>query len=483
MAGAAFDIDAVVVGSGPNGLVAAIRLAQAGCSVVVLESARRPGGGARSAEVTLPGFIHDLGSAVHPLAAASPALAAMPLASHGLEWVHPDAPAAHPLDHGPAAVLERSLKGTAAGLGSDNPAWQRLFDPLVRRWDHVRDAVLGPVLRIPDHPVTMARFGLRALPPARVLWRQRFRAEPARALFAGMAAHSALDLARPLTSAFGLVLAAAGHTVGWPAPRGGAQSITTALVAVLESLGGEVRCDHGVRTLADLPRARATLFDLTPRQVLTIAGDRLPWLYRKRLARFAYGPGAFKVDYALDGPVPWSDDSCRLAGTVHLGGTAEEVASAERDVARGRHPERPFVLCAQPSLFDGSRAPAGRHTLWAYCHVPNGSTVDMTAAVERQIERFAPGFADRVLARRSSSPAELERMNANLVGGDVAGGSHGGLQLVARPVLARDPYRLPVRDMDTGMHMFMCSASTPPGAGVHGMCGWWAARSAVGRMA
>lgn len=467
--------DAVVVGAGPNGLAAAVTLARAGCSVVVLEAEGVPGGGCRSGELTLPGFVHDVCSAIHPLGAASPVFGELPLADHGLEWLHPKAPAAHPLPDGGAAVLERSVEATADGLGPDARAWRRLVGPLAGDWHHLSASILGPMLRVPRHPVTLTRFGLRAVWPATALARRAFQGEAAQALFAGLAAHAILDLAAPLTSSFGLTFAASAHAVGWPAAKGGSQRITDALVSYLATLGGEVVTGRRVASLDDLPPARAVLFDLTPRQVVAIAGDRLDPRSRRRLERFRYGPGSFKVDYALDGPVPWSNEACSRAGSVHVGGTLSEVAAAERDVARGRHPLRPFVLTSQPSLFDPTRAPAGRHTFWAYCHVPHGSTVDMTGAIEDQIERFAPGFGDRVLARHTMFPADLEAHNANNVGGDVAGGSHGGLQLVARPRLALDPYALGI----DGMSAYLCSASTPPGAGVHGMGGWWAARSAL----
>ena len=470
--------DAVVVGAGPNGLAAAITLARAGRSVLVLEAAATAGGGCRSEELTLPGFVHDVCAAIHPLGAASPAFAGLPLAEHGLEWVHPEAPAAHPLPDGSAAVLERSIDATAEALGPDAGAWRRLVGPLVREWDGLTDSILGPMLRVPRHPVTMARFGLRAALPARTLAARVFDGDAARGLFAGLAAHAILDLGKPLTSSFGLTFAASGHAVGWPAAKGGSQKVADALVSYLRSLGGEVETGRRVNSLADLPPARAVLFDLTPRQVAAVAGDRLDGRARRRFGKFRYGPGSFKIDYALDGPVPWKADECGRAGSVHVGGTLEEVVAAERDVAQGRHPERPFLLTSQPSRFDPTRAPAGKHTFWAYCHVPHGSTVDMTAAVEDQLERFAPGFRDLVLARHTMFPADLERHNANNVGGDVAGGSHGGLQLVARPRLAADPYRLPVEGVDA----YLCSASTPPGAGVHGMCGWWAAQSALKRM-
>jgi phytoene dehydrogenase-like protein len=471
--------DAIVVGAGPNGLAAAVTLARAGLSVVVLEAEATAGGGCRSEELTLPGFVHDVCSAIHPLGASSPVFAGMPLADHGLEWVHPGAPAAHPLPDGRAAMLERTLDATAEGLGAhDGRAWRRLVGPFVDHWDDLTASILGPMLRIPRHPITLTRFGLKALWPAPTLARRAFAGEEARALFAGMAAHAILDLGAPLTSSFGLTFVASGNAVGWPAAKGGSQSLTDALVSYLRSLGGEVVTGQRVTSLDDLSRARSVLFDLTPRQVTAIAGDRLRRGVRRRFGRFRYGPGSFKVDYALDGPVPWTAEGCSRAGAVHVGGTLDEVVAGERDVAQGRHPERPFVLTSQPTMFDPTRAPAGKHTFWAYCHVPHGSTVDMTGAIEAQLERFAPGFRDLVLARHTMFPADLERHNANNVGGDVAGGSHGGLQLVARPRLALNPYRLPIDGFDA----YLCSASTPPGAGVHGMCGWWAAQSALKKL-
>jgi len=466
--------DAVVVGSGPNGLAAAITLAREGQSVLVVEAQARAGGGTRSEELTLPGFVHDVCSAIHPLGVASPFFAGLPLADHGLQWIHPDAPATHPLDGGTAIVLERSLEATVDALGTDGPAWRRLAGPLVAGWPALSAALLGPLLRVPRHPVPLARFGLRAVLPATTLARHLFASAGARAAFAGLAGHSILDLRRPLTAAFGLVFAATAHTVGWPLVAGGSGRIADALVSYLASLGGEVVTGHPVGSLADVPDARALLFDVTPRQLVGIAGDRLDAGYRRRLSRYRYGPGAFKIDYALEGAVPWAAPACARAASVHVGGTLEEIAAAEAEVARGGHPERPFVLCTQPSLFDATRAPAGRHTFWAYCHVPHGSDVDMTAAVEAQIERFAPGFRDRVLARNVMGPAAAEAHNGNYIGGDIAGGSHGGLQSLSRPVLSPHPYTVPLE----GRPAFLCSSSTPPGAGVHGMCGWWAARAA-----
>jgi len=467
--------DAVVVGSGPNGLSAAIELAREGLSVAVLEAADEPGGALRSAGLTLPGFVHDVGSAIHPLAAASPFFRSLPLQRHGLRWVHPPAPLAHPLDGQEAVLLERSVEDTAAALGRDGAAYRRLMAPLAADLGRLAELAVGR-LRLPRHPAALATAALRACGPAASLARGAFAGGRARALFAGNAAHSFLPLEWRPSALFGLALGALGHAVGWPFPEGGAGRLARALVSCLRALGGEVLTGFPVGSLEGLPPARVVLLDVTPRQLLRIAGDRLPGRYRRALARYRYGPGAFKVDYALDGPVPWADGRCGRAGTVHLGGTLEEIAAAEREVWRGGHPERPFVLLAQHTLFDPSRAPAGRHTVWAYCHVPNGSTFDMTGRIERQIERFAPGFRERVLARRSAGPAELERENPNLVGGDINGGVMDLGQLLTRPARRPNPYATPVRGL------YLCSSSTPPGGGVHGLCGYLAARSALRRL-
>ena len=466
---------AVVVGSGPNGLAAAIEIARHGVPVTVLEAQDTIGGGCRSAELTLPGFVHDVCSAIHPLAAASPFFSQLPLADHGLEWIHPSVPLAHPLDDGTAVVVDRSIERTAVALGADAGAWSRTIGAVARDLPKLRPTVTGPFLAFPRHPVALARFGFMALWPARLFARRTFRTERARAVFAGLAAHSFLSLDAPLSTTFGLMLGGTAHSVGWPLPRGGSQRVVDALAAILRSHGGAILTGRHVRSLSDLPSADATLFDVTPRQLERIAGERFPERYRRTLRRYRYGPGVFKLDYALDGPVPWRAPECELAATVHLGGTLDEIADAERDVARGRHPERPFVLVAQQSLFDPSRAPEGKHTLWAYCHVPNGSTVDMTARIEAQIERFAPGFRQRIIARHVMDTRWVERHNEAYVGGDISAGSHGGLQLFARPVLSVDPYATPDRSI------YLCSAATPPGGGVHGMCGYHAARSALRR--
>lgn len=466
------EVDAVIVGSGPNGLAAAAVLAGAGRSVLVVEAADTPGGGLRSAELTAPGFVHDLASAIHPLAVSSPFLSSIPLGEHGLEWVEPPAPLAHPLDDGRAAVLHRSVDDTAAGLGSDGPAYRRLMEPLVEHWDLAADHLLGPMLRLPRHPLALGRFARSALPASTLV--RRFSRAPGRALLAGNAAHGVLPLSRPLTASFALVLGALGHRVGWPFPRGGAQRLAEALVSYVISLGVEIRTGVEIELLQDLPKHRVVLFDVGPRALAAIAGTRLGDRYRRRARRYRYGPGAYKVDYALAGPVPWAAEEVAQAGTIHVGGTFEEIAAAEADVASGRHPERPFVLAAQHSRFDPTRAPEGHHTLWAYTHVPNGSPFDMSERIETQLERFAPGFRDRILARHVTTPADLEAGNSNLVGGDVAAGSHRGLQLLLRPAGLRwSPYATPAREI------FLCSASTPPGGGVHGMCGYHAAQAAL----
>jgi phytoene dehydrogenase-like protein len=468
-------VDVVVVGSGPNGLAAAITCAAAGRSVLVLEGADSIGGGARSAELTLPGFVHDVCSAVHPLTAVSPFFQTADLARHGMELVHPEVALVHPLDGGRAGVLHQSLDRTVEGLGVDGTAWSRTVGWTARRWDALAPAVLAPLLRVPRHPLTMAGFGLRGAPPATVLGRA-FATEEARGLLAGAAAHSFLSLSRPFTSAMSLMLLASGHVAGWPSARGGSQAIPDAMAKRLAELGGTIETGRTVRSLEDVPDSRAVLFDVTPRQLTRICGDALPDSYRRRLGSFRYGPGVFKVDYALSEPVPWSNADARRAGCLHLGGTLREVAAAEADVAAGRHPAKPFVLVAQPSLFDADRAPAGQHTLWGYCHVPARSTIDMAAAIEAQIERFAPGFRDVVLARHTADSSWYEAYNPNLIGGDIAGGSHAGLQLLLRPRPGVPPYATP------NPRLFLCSASTPPGGGVHGMCGHNAAQVALARV-
>ena len=468
---------AYVIGSGPNGLAAAVVLAEAGLQVEVFEAEAEPGGAARSLPLTLPGFLHDFGSAVHPLAAGSPIFSALPLSEYGLEWIHGDAPLAHPLDDGSAVMLERSLDETERELGGDGAAWRNLMEPAAENWQKFTGDALAPILRIPRHPFGMARFGLAAFQPARMLAKSHFKGERARALFAGLAGHSCLSFGQPLRSAIALVLGAAAHAVGWPIPRGGARAIPHSLVNYLETRGGTVHTSQriGAIEFAEMAGEGALILcDLSPGALSAIAGDRVPASFRRAAGRFRHAPGAFKIDYALSDPVPWRAPTCRRAITVHLGGAFEEIAASEEAVALGRCAERPFVLAAQPTLFDSARAPQGKHILWAYCHVPNGSAFDMTERIESQIERFAPGFRDCVLARHVAPPSELERMDANLVGGDISGGALTLGQLVFRPSF---------RAYSTGAaNVYLCSASTPPGGGVHGMCGYFAARLALKRL-
>ncbi len=441
--------------------------------MLVLEARESIGGGTRTTELTLPGFRHDVCSAIHPLAAGSPIFNALDLPRFGLEWIEPPTPLAHPLAETGAASLRREFGEQQNSLGGDAAAWSRLFRPFVHHWKNLAVEFLQPMLHRPRHPLILARFGWRALSSAHHLAMRRFRNEAARALFAGLAAHSFLPLEATASGAFGLVLGTAAHAVGWPFPRGGSQSIANALAAQLRQLGGEIETNHRVERLQQVPPAGAVLFDVTVAQFLRLAEGRLPVRYRSHLERFRPAPGVFKIDYALSAPVPWQAQSCREAGTVHVGGTLAEIAAAEREVAHGRHPEKPFVLMAQQSLFDSTRAPAGRHTLWAYCHVPNRSSFDMSARIEAQIERFAPGFRDCILARHSFFPADLERSNPNLIGGDINGGAANLWQLIARPTLSPSPYRTPLPGV------YLCSSSTPPGGGVHGMCGYHAARTAL----
>ncbi len=479
----AAEFDAVIVGAGPNGLAAAITLARAGRSVRVLEAAATPGGGTRTAELTLPGYLHDVCSAIHPLATATPFMASLDLegrhrAGASLEFAAPEVDFAHPLGGDRAGAAFRSLEATIDHLGDDGKRWNQLIGWVAERWDALAGDLFTPLTDLPKHPLMMAGFGSRALLPATVAARG-FATDEARGLFAGAAAHSFLPLHKPFTTTFGLLLGGAAHVAGWPAVKGGSQELTTVMLDILDRLGGDVLCDHRVRSMADLPPSKVVLFDLTPRQVAAIAGDALSARDRKSYQAFRYGPGVFKVDYALSEPVPWSAEVCRKAGTVHVGGTIQEIDEAETSATRGIMPKRPFVLVAQQSVFDDSRTPqpaAGErrgHTLWTYAHVPHGSTVDATEAIERQIERFAPGFRDTIVARHKASPAWYEQYNENYIGGDIGGGAVDGLQLFARPGLRRHPYRT------SNPRLFLCSSSTPPGGGVHGLCGYNAALDAL----
>ena len=468
-------LDAVVVGSGPNGLSAAIQIARAGFSVLVLEAKETPGGGCRSAELTLPGFVHDVCATAFPLAIAGRAFRDLPMQEYGVEFVQPEVAVAHPFDDGTAVAVSRGITATTSKLGGDAAAWRKLYGPLDRSFEQLIDGALGP-LRIPEHPLAMARFGVGAIRSAKGLAEARFATEQGRAVFAGLAAHSMLPLETRGSAAAGLVLGMTAQRVGWPSVRGGSQKLVDGLVAHLEALGGSVATNREVRSMADIPPTRVVAFDLTPRQVSEIAGEALPARYRAALGRYRYGMGVFKADFALRAPIPWTAAACRAAGTVHAGGTLDEITFSEREAMAGRTAERPFVLVAQPSLFDDSRAPAGRHTAWAYCHVPRGSTEDMTEAITAQLERFAPGFRDVVLATATRNAAEMERYNANYVGGDINGGIQDLRQLFVRPVARRDPYSTP------NPRLFLCSSSTPPGGGVHGLCGYYAARSAIRRL-
>ncbi len=465
--------DAIIVGSGPNGLAAAIRMAQAGWSVLVLEAAATPGGGVRSAELTLPGFIHDICSSVYAMAVCSPFLGALPLQEQGLEWVYPAAALAHPFDDGYAALLYHSVDETARTLGADGHGYRRLVEPFVPRWRELLQDVLAPP-RIPNHPIVFAQFGLRALCPATSLAKAYFKTQRGRAFFAGLAAHAMLPLEKLATSAVALLLAISAHASGWPFARGGSQNLTAAMIQHLESLGGKVIMNCRVDSLEQLPAGRTVLLDITPRQLIKMAGDDLPQGYRRKLERYKYGVGAYKVDWALHQPVPWKAMECAQAGTVHLGGSLEEICESERAPWRGKVAERPYVLFTQPSLFDPARAPVGKHTAWGYCHVPNGYRGNLVEVIEKQVERFAPGFRDCIAARSSMGPAEFEQHNPNLIGGDIGGGAANLGQLFLRPTASL--YRTPLAGV------YLCSSSTPPAPGVHGMCGYFAAEAALKRL-
>lgn len=470
------DRTAVVVGAGPNGLSAAVALARAGVRVTLREAMGEIGGGTRTRELTLPGFHHDVCSAVHPMGAASPFFRSLPLAEHGLDWIHPPTPLAHPFDDGTAALLERSTGATGETLDpADRKSWGRALDPFVARFDDLMGHALAP-LRLPTSPLLMARFGLGAIRSALGYARGRFDGPRARALFCGCAAHTLEPLEDSPTAAFGLILCVAAHAVGWPFARGGSRCIGNALAAELLRHDAEIVTGAPVDSLDELPESDAVLLDLTPRQVMRVAGGRLPERYLRRLGRYRYGPGVFKIDWALSEPIPWTAPECRRAGTIHLGGSAEEIARSSGDAFHGRVPDRPFVLLTQPTLFDTTRAPPGRHIAWAYCHVPHGSTADLTDAIEDQVERFAPGFREIILARATRNPREIEEHNPNMVGGDINGGVADLRQLFFRPVFRLNPYSTPAQGI------YLCSSSTPPGGAVHGMCGWHAARTALERL-
>lgn len=462
------DYDAVVIGSGPNGLAAAITLQQQGLSVLIIEGKDNIGGGLRSASLTLPGFVHDVCSAIHPMAVASPFLNSLPLQEHGLQFINPTYAAAHPFDDGSSAVLHHSINKTAAALGEDEEAYKKLITPIVRNWPLLANDLLAP-FHIPKHPLKMAAFGFNALQSGTTI-AKRFKTKKAKGLWAGMAAHSIQPLSNLTTSAIGLVLMAAGHGRGWPIPKGGSQQLANALASYFVSIGGKIETGAFIHSLKQLPSAKAFLFDTTPKQLLQIAGHRFSSLYQWQLNRYRYGMGVFKIDFALDGPIPFTDEYCKQSGTIHLGNTFEEIEASEAQAAKGKHPDKPFVLLAQQSLFDNSRAPEGKHTAWAYCHVPNGSTVDRSEAIEQQIERFAPGFRELILAKHSMNTTAMQLYNPNYIGGDINGGMIDLAQLFTRPALRYSPYRTSAKGL------YICSSSTPPGGGVHGMCGYHAAK-------
>lgn len=469
------EYDAVVVGAGPNGLAAAILLAQHNLSVLVVEEKETIGGGCRSEELTLPGFIHDVCSSIHPLAIGSPFFRKLPLEKHGLEWIHPAVPLAHPFDDGTCTLLYRSLEETFQNLKEDSTAYKELFGPFVDNWQKLENTLLGP-LRIPSHPLLALKFGIKAIRSAESLAKRKFSNPKTQGLFAGLAAHSILPLDQTVTAAVGLLLGISGHVFGWPMPRGGAQSITDALGSFFTELGGQIQTSSPVNSLKDLPDSKVILFDLTPKQILSIAGEELSPIYKNQLSHYRYGPGVFKMDWALSQPIPWKATDCLKAGTVHLGGEFDQIAAGEKAVWKGRHPEKPYVLLAQHTLFDSTRSPEGKHTAWAYCHVPSGSEKDMTQEIENQIERFAPGFRDCVLEKSTKNTREMHRYNANYIGGDIIGGVQDLWQIFTRPTMKLEPYAT------SNPRLFICSSSTPPGGGVHGMCGYHAARVALKRV-
>lgn len=467
--------DALIIGSGPNGLAAGIRLAQKGLSVKIFEKADTIGGGTRTLELTQPGFYHDICSAIHPMAKASPFLNSLPLEEYGLEWIHPEVPVAHPLDDKPATALFRSLDKTVDHLGEDGRTYRRWITPFIDNWDELVSDILAPFSPIPNNPILMARFGLKALRSANG-FAKRYKTERARALFAGIAAHGIMPFDKIATAAIGLVLGTAAHTVGWPYPKGGSHAITKAMATYFESLGGEIETGVEITTVDELPQSQTILFNNTPQQILDIAGNHLPQSYANKLQKYEYGQGVFKLDFALSEPIPWKEELCRKAGTVHLGGTLEEIAASEKQSASGQHPNKPYVLVAQQSLWDDSRAPEGQHTGWAYCHVPNGATKDMTEPIVRQIERFAPGFRDCIIGKHVMHSRDMQAYNPNYIGGDINGGRADITQLFTRPAGLFDPYHIPKTNM------YIASSSTPPGGGVHGMCGYHAAESVLSKL-
>lgn len=464
--------NAVIIGSGPNGLAAGIRLAQEGLSVKIFEAADTPGGGMRTKELTLPGFKHDVCSSVYPAAVSSPYFKTLPLEDYGLEWIYPEYPLAHPLDDQPAVILHHSIKKTAEGLGKDHQAYEKLFNPFAERWDELASHLFGPLAAIPSAPILTARFGIKALRSAESLASAQFSTERAKALFAGLAAHSILPLDAPVTSAYGMMLGIMGHAKGWPVAEGGGGRIADALAGYFKSLGGKIETNAEITSLDMLPEARSVLFDTSPEGILDIAGGKLSDSYAKRLDRFEYGAGVFKMDIALDGPIPWNDERCLKAGTVHLGGSFDEIAGSEKKTSEGIHPSEPFVLLAQPSLFDVTRAPDGKHTVWAYCHVPNGSTRDMREPILNQIERFASGFREKIIEVHTMNTQQVQAYNPNYIGGDISGGKQNLKQMLRRPKMF-NPYQIPQTNM------YICSSSTPPGGGVHGMCGYYAAQAVL----
>lgn len=464
--------DAIVIGSGPNGFAAAITLARSNLKVLIVEARETIGGGLRSSPLTLPGFIHDICSAIHPLGAASPFFLTLPLKEHGLEWIHPEACLAHPFEDGSSVLLYKSMEDTISNLGEDGEKYKNIFTSLIDKWEDLSEDILSP-LKLPAHPITLTKFGINAVQPAKFFAERNFKGSRARALFMGLAGHSIMPLTKPLTSAIGIVLGILGHHIGWPMPKGGSQMIASSMASYLKSLGGEIITGFYVKDIDELPSAKVYLLDTGPNQLAAIAGERLTSFYLNQLQKYRYGPGIFKVDWALNSAIPFKSKDCLKAGTIHLGNSYEEIVEAEKVIWENKHPEKPFVLMAQQSLFDETRAPDGKHTAWAYCHVPNGSALDMTERIENQVERFAPGFRDCIIGKHTMNSYQYQDYNPNLIGGDITGGVQDIWQLYTRPAIRLSPYSTPADNI------FICSASTPPGGGVHGMCGYHAAKSAL----